>query len=183
LTATIKDLGPPVQFLVVASTADLLRFGLGDFMDTSNILSDLRTERDHIDQAIAALEALHNSASPEPKTPKGGTSFGFGANKPQPTRRTSAAGRRRISGAAKARWAREKGDAKAVATPTKPKRHMSAAGRARIIAATKARWAKFNAAKAAKEPVKKAKVMSPAARRKIAAAAKARWAKIRAAKG
>jgi hypothetical protein len=149
-------------------------------MDTNKILAELRTERDRIDQAIAALEGLDNAASPQTKAPKGGASFEFGANKPQPKRHMSAAGRRRISEAAKARWAKQKGDSKAAA-PAKPKRKISAAGRARIIAATKARWARVHAAKAAKAPAKKARVMSPAARKKIAAAAKARWAKIKAA--
>ena len=57
----------------------------------------------------------------------------------------SAAARRKISLAAKARWAKVKGKKPASA---KPKRKMSAAARARISAAAKARWAKVRAAKA-----------------------------------
>ena len=48
----------------------------------------------------------------------------------------SAAGRRRISRAQKARWAKQKAT---------PKRTISAAGRKRIAAAQRARWAKVKA--------------------------------------
>jgi hypothetical protein len=50
------------------------------------------------------------------------------------TRRMSAAARRRISLAQKARWAKQRAP--------KPKRAISAAGRRRIAAAQRARWAK-----------------------------------------
>ena len=53
----------------------------------------------------------------------------------------SAAARKLISQAQKARWAKAKGHA------PKPKRTMSAAGRKRIAAAQRARWAKIRAAK------------------------------------
>jgi hypothetical protein len=53
----------------------------------------------------------------------------------------SAAGRRRISLAQKARWAKTKGRA------PKPKRTISVAGRERIAAAQRARWAKVRAGK------------------------------------
>ena len=55
----------------------------------------------------------------------------------------SAAARRKISAAAKARWAK----VHAAAKPAKKKRIMSAAGRAKISAAAKARWAKVRAEK------------------------------------
>ena len=86
-------------------------------------------------------------------------------------RRMSAAGRRAIAAAARARWAKVKGtkpgrkagrkmSAKGLANiragvlkrmknqgkATKPKRKMSAAGRAALAAAAKARWAKAKAA-------------------------------------
>ena len=48
----------------------------------------------------------------------------------------SAAARRKISLAQKARWAKQK---------SKPRRTMSAAGRKRIAAAQRARWAKAKA--------------------------------------
>jgi len=54
----------------------------------------------------------------------------------------SAAGRARIAAAARARWAKFRGEA----APRKRRRTMSAAGRARISAAAKARWRRAKAA-------------------------------------
>lgn len=61
----------------------------------------------------------------------------------------SAAGRAKISAAAKARWAKIKGakPAATVVPPAKKKFKMSAAAKAKISAAAKARWAKVKAAK------------------------------------
>lgn len=85
----------------------------------SVVVQQLRREHEQlqkqlrrIDAAIAAL--LHTSSN--------GTS-----------RTMSAAGRRRISLAQKARWAKH---------TAKPKRTISAAGRKRIAAAQRGRWAK-----------------------------------------
>jgi hypothetical protein len=65
-------------------------------MDASALLSQLKAERDRIDQAIAALESLdgnQQAVATQTKTTSGG-------------RRTmSAAARKRISMAAKKRWA------------------------------------------------------------------------------
>src|SRR5882724_2393328 len=61
-------------------------------------------------------------------------------------RRMSAAGRARIRAAAKARWARIRGESGAAAAPAKKKRKMSAAGRARLAALAKERWRKAKAA-------------------------------------
>ncbi len=58
-------------------------------------------------------------------------------------RRMSAAGRARISAAAKARWAKLKGT-KVEALPTK-RRKMNAAWKAKLAAAARARWAKAKA--------------------------------------
>jgi hypothetical protein len=65
---------------------------------------------------------------------------------PKKRRKMSAAGRAKISAAAKARWA--KVNRKKVADNQAPtvKGKMSAAGRAKISAAAKARWAKAKAA-------------------------------------
>ena len=60
-------------------------------------------------------------------------------------KKMSAAGRRAIAAAQKARWAKIKG--KTAAKPAKKRKKMSAAGRARIAAFQKARWAKIKAAK------------------------------------
>ncbi len=59
----------------------------------------------------------------------------------------SAAARARMAAAQKARWAKKRGVATSIATPTiksptKKRRTMSPEGRARIAAAQKARWAK-----------------------------------------
>ena len=91
----------------------------------SVVVQQLKKERVHvqqqlkrIDEALAALGSNSNGAS----------------------RTMSAAGRRRISLAQKARWAKAKGHA------PKPKRTISAAGRRRIAAAQRARWAKARSA-------------------------------------
>jgi hypothetical protein len=89
------------------------------------VVQQLRREREHvqkqlqrIDAAIAALGSNSNGAS----------------------RTISAAGRRRISLAQKARWAKAKGHA------PKPKRTMSVVARRKIAAAQRARWAKVRSA-------------------------------------
>ena len=111
-------------------------------MAISEILTQLKDERSKIEAAIAALEGLTGlNPQPEPPSP---------ARRASGKRILSAAARKRISDAAKARWARVKGTATAkAATPaTAPKRRrLSKEGRARIIAATKARWARVRAGK------------------------------------
>ena len=107
-----------------------------------NALRELREKRsqaqieiDKLDQVIAGIESLN------------GTGVFHKATQPPPMvsvpgkRTMSAAGRRRISLAQKARWAKVNGQA------PKPKHTMSAAGRKRIAAASRARWAAFRAAK------------------------------------
>ena len=85
------------------------------------VVQQLKKERERaqrqvqrIDEALAALGSSSNGSS----------------------RTMSAAGRRRISLAQKARWAKQKDHA------SKPTRTISAAGRKRIAAAQRARWAK-----------------------------------------
>jgi hypothetical protein len=85
----------------------------------TNLVDELR----HVDAALAALGNMN------------------GGSNHTKTRHMSAAGRRRISLAQKARWAKQNGQA------PKAKRTMSAAGRKRIAAASRARWAAFRAAK------------------------------------
>jgi hypothetical protein len=89
----------------------------------SGVVQQLKKERERaqkevqrIDAALAALGSSSNGAS----------------------RTMSAAARRRISLAQKARWAKER--------TAKPKRTISAAGRRRIAAAQRARWAKVRRA-------------------------------------
>jgi hypothetical protein len=87
----------------------------------TSLVNELR----HVDAALSVLGKL------------GGGSY----TKPRHT--VSAASRRKISLAQKARWAKAKGRA------PKPKRTISAAGRKRIAAAQRRRWAKVKAGKKA----------------------------------
>ncbi len=64
----------------------------------------------------------------------------------KPRRTLSAAARKRISAAQKARWAKRASSAGATST-ARPKRRMSAAARRRIAAAQRARWARLRAEK------------------------------------
>jgi len=67
------------------------------------------------------------------------------AEAPKKRRKMSAAARRKIGAAQKARWA--KVNANKAAKPAKKKFTMSAAAKAKISAAAKARWAKYRAEK------------------------------------
>jgi nucleoid-associated protein YgaU len=105
---------------------------MANLMGLASFVSELRAERTnlvdrlrHVDAALSVLSKL------------GGTSH------TKPGHTMSAAARRKISLAQKARWAKAKGHA------SKPKRTISAAGRKRIAAAQRARWAKVRAAKKA----------------------------------
>jgi hypothetical protein len=104
-------------------------------VDTKNILSDLRAELDRINQAIAALESL-NDTGIQPKA-------AYAAAVARPRRGISAAGRRRISEAAKARWAKMRGKTAKAASPKQSgsRRKMSPAARKRISEMMKKRWA------------------------------------------
>jgi hypothetical protein len=88
-----------------------------------SIVAELRAERTnlvnqlrHVDAALSVLGKLN-----------GGSSY------TSPRRTLSAAARRKISLAQKARWAK---------VAAKPKRTMSAAARRKIAAAQRARWAR-----------------------------------------
>jgi hypothetical protein len=92
----------------------------------SGVVQQLEKERERaqkevqrIDAALAALGSLSSNGSSRNHT-------------------MSAAGRKRISLAQKARWAKTR--------TAKPKRTISAAGRRRIAAAQRARWAKVKSA-------------------------------------
>lgn len=65
---------------------------------------------------------------------------------PRKRRKMSAAGRRKIAAAQRARWAKVKGRKSAAKPVKKARRKMSVAARAKISAAAKARWAKAKAA-------------------------------------
>jgi hypothetical protein len=110
----------------------------------SAALQQLRAERkqaqarvESIDQAISVIESLNGSAT-------------F-AQTNQPTRILSAASRRKMAQAQRARWARAKNGSQPViaiakTTDSAPvKRTMSAAARRKIAAFQRARWAKVKA--------------------------------------
>ena len=93
----------------------------------SVVVRQLKKERQHVHQQLRRIdEAL----------------AALGSNSNGSSRIMSAAGRRRISLAQKARWAKRKAKGHA----PKPKRTISAAGRRRIAAAQRARWAKVKSA-------------------------------------
>jgi hypothetical protein len=90
-----------------------------------------------IDQAISVIESLNGSGTVRQ------------AN--QPTRIISAASRRKMAQAQRARWARARKESQPVVTKAKTtgsapvKRTMSAAARKKIAAFQRARWAKIKA--------------------------------------
>lgn len=96
----------------------------------AGVLKELEQERSRLDQAIQIVGQL-----------VGRNSTGVRARRPKRT--LSAAGRRKISLAQKARWAKTRR-----ATPT-PVRIMSRAARNKIAAAQRARWAKVRREKKA----------------------------------
>jgi methionyl-tRNA synthetase len=64
---------------------------------------------------------------------------------PKKKRKMSAAGRAKIAAAARARWAKVKGQKPAAKPVKQARRKMSAASRAKIAAAARARWKKAKA--------------------------------------
>ena len=107
-------------------------------MDIEKILNELRTERDRIGKAINALLEGAGIVSSSNGTGRRGRPRGRGKG-------MSAAGRKRLSEAMKARWAARRvkpASTTKAASSTAPKRRgMSAAGRKRIAEAMKKRWA------------------------------------------
>jgi hypothetical protein len=103
-----------------------------------NIVTELRAERAHlvnnlrhVDAALAVLGKLE------------GGKFATVAR-----RSLSAAARRKMAAAQKARWAKVRGESGASnkTNASRPKRTLSAAARKKIAAAQRARWAKVKAA-------------------------------------
>jgi hypothetical protein len=118
-------------------------------MDIQRMLADLNAERNRLDQAISALQGIESTASAV--TARRGRPPGRpAAAKAGGRRRMSAEARRRISEAAKARWAERKGTSgrkrasakKTASAPAKGvRRGMSPAARKRMSEMMKARWA------------------------------------------
>lgn len=111
-----------------------------------NALRELREKRSHaqieidkLDQIISGIESLN------------GAGTAVHSKTAQPKRIISAASRRKMALAQKARWAglRKKSQpAAAKSTSSAPaKRKISAAGRKKMAEASRARWAAFRAAK------------------------------------
>jgi hypothetical protein len=108
-----------------------------------NALQELRAERrvaqlqvEKLDQAISVIESLNGS--------------GIIRNASQPKRIISAASRRKMAQAQKARWAKARQGSRPVSavktTASAPvKRTMSASARRKIAAFQRARWAKIRA--------------------------------------
>ncbi len=109
-------------------------------MDTNRILAELRSERDRLDRAISALEAVNSTGRPRVGRPP------KAAGIPRRRGRMSAAARRKLSRLLKQRWAQGKMKR---AKASKPVRRMSRAARKKIAAAQRARWAKVRAQKKA----------------------------------
>jgi len=101
-------------------------------------------QKRRIDAQMAELRALLDDGRTAPAT---ASSEAFTGKR----KKFSAAARRKMAAAQKARWAKIKGESgpatKAATTKaSKPKRKLSAAGRAAIVAALKKRWAAKKAA-------------------------------------
>jgi len=107
-----------------------------------NALQQLRAERKHtqlqlekFDQAISVIESLNGS--------------GASRKSARPTRTVSAAWRRRMAAAQRARWAKLRKPPQSVtvgsASASAPQKHLSLAARRKIAAAQRARWAKVRA--------------------------------------
>ena len=112
----------------------------------NNVLQELRAERkqaqshvEKLDQAILVIESLNGSGTVRQANP--------------PTRIISAASRRKMARAQKARWVRARKESQPVVaivktTASAPVKHvMSASVRRKIAAAQRARWAKVKAEK------------------------------------
>ncbi len=137
-----------------------------------NALHELRVKRDRaqsevekLNQVISGIESLNGLGVSHKATPS--------------SRRVSAASRRKMALAQRARWASIRKQSQPATDSTPAKRTMSAAARKRISLMQKARWAKLKGQVAAPKPKRH---ISAAGKRGIAAAARARWAQFRAAK-
>ena len=100
-------------------------------MDTQRILHDVEAEIAKLQRVADVLRGITSNGS-EPRGKRKGM---------------SAAARKKISLAQKARWAKRATKGQDV-NAARPKRTISAAGRRRIAAAQRARWAKVKKSKA-----------------------------------
>jgi integrase len=108
----------------------------------SGIIDQLERQKTAIERALTALRQIEGIAAPATAA-----AVKLPATAEAPTRKRrkfSAASRRKMALAQKARWAKIKGEIEPPSPrtpePPKPKRRISAEGMKRIIAATKKRW-------------------------------------------
>jgi hypothetical protein len=101
-------------------------------VDVSSIVKQLKKERDRVVKQLSGMDAAL-------------TAFAgvYSASARNGKQQISAAGRKRIAAAQRARWAKVRGESKVVV----PKRTMSAKSRAKIAATQRRRWAKFRKSK------------------------------------
>jgi len=119
----------------------------------ASIITQLTRQKTAIERALAALREVGAPATEAHMEP---------ASTPEAPvrkrRRFSAASRRKMALAQKARWAKIKGEIElpsaTTAKPPRPRRRISAEGMKRIIAATKKRW-RLQRAAAKSAPAKK----------------------------
>ncbi len=132
-----------LSHLIQSKSLSLLQTKGATMSNLTGALQELREERsraqsqvERLDQAISVIESLNGS--------------GTSRNATQPKRIISAASRRKMALAQRARWARGRNGsqpAKAVTRSAPAKRTMSASARRKIAAAQRERWAKVKAGK------------------------------------
>jgi hypothetical protein len=125
-------------------------------------IEGFESQKRRIDSQIDELRQILNGGNAEP---------GVEPGSPVRKRKISAAGRRRMAAAQKARWAKIRGEAdgqpsSAQSPAPRTKRKLSAAGRKSISEATKRRWA-LKRAEAAKAPAPTKKTPAKTSSRKI----------------
>ena len=141
-------------------------------------IEGFKSQKRHLDSQIAELQSMLDGDHTESAATPSETA--------KPRRKFSAASRRKMAAAQKARYAKLKqGSEPPQPVIVKPKRRMSAAGRRAISEATKKRWAlkragsqKLQFATTESRPKRK---ISAAARRRMVEGAKKRWAAEKAA--
>ena len=130
-------------------------------------LAGFQVDRQRIDAQIAEVQTMLAGGG----SPKKGASVSDEAPKKGRRKKFSAAVRKRMAQAQKARWAKIEGDAAPepmAPEPAKAKRKLSAAGRAAIVKALKERWALKKAAEAAKSAPARKSASKKAAGKKAA---------------
>jgi len=139
-------------------------------MDISvRTLEEAISIRRQIDNLEKRLSSVLAGAPSRPIAPTGRRYFSPGT-------------RAKLSAAARARWARQRGGT--TAAPSKKKGQLTAAGRRKLSQLMKARWAaRRKAGGTKKAPAKKKGTLTAAGRRKLSELMKARWAARRKASG